>query len=42
MRSAQNRSIDEICRHIGHLVTAIQPDECSNYFENAGYASIKM
>ena len=41
MRSAQKRTIEDICRHIGALITTIQPDECSNYFENAGYASIK-
>jgi transposase len=41
MRSAQKRTIDDICSHIGSLVTTIQPNECSNYFENAGYASIK-
>src|SRR5947209_6684027 len=41
MRSAQKRTIDDICRHIGSLLAAIQPGECSNYFENAGYASIK-
>ncbi|TCU10602.1 hypothetical protein EV131_111251, partial [Rhizobium laguerreae] len=26
---------------IGHLVTTIEPSECSNYFDNAGYASVK-
>jgi transposase len=41
MRSAQKRTIDDICRHIGSLVTSISPAECSNYFLNAGYASIK-
>ena len=41
MRSAQKRSIDDICRHLGGLITTIQPNECSNYFENAGYTSIK-
>jgi transposase len=41
MRIAQKRSIDDIYRHIGSLVTTIQPDECNNYFKNAGYASIK-
>ncbi|MET3597281.1 hypothetical protein ABID26_006705, partial [Mesorhizobium shonense] len=25
----------------GHLVATIEPDECSNYFNNAGYASVK-
>ena len=41
MRSAQKRTIGDICSHLGGLVTTIQPSECSNYFENAGYASIK-
>ncbi|MBB2673230.1 hypothetical protein GGE50_006982 [Rhizobium leguminosarum] len=26
---------------MGHLVTTIEPSECSNYFANAGYASVK-
>lgn len=42
MRAAQKRTIDEACRYIGELVSTIPPRECSNYFENAGYASIKM
>ena len=41
MRAAQKRTIDDICHHIGSLVTTISPAECSNYFVNAGYASIK-
>jgi putative transposase len=41
MRSTQKRTIDVICRHIGSLITTIQPNECSNYFENAGYTSSK-
>ena len=41
MRSAQTRTIDDVCQHIGGLVTTISPAECSNYFANAGYASIK-
>jgi len=40
MRDAQKRTIDEACRSIGKLVTTIQSRECSNYFANAGYASI--
>jgi transposase len=32
MRSAQKRTIDDVCRHIGSLVTSISPAECSNYF----------
>tara|TARA_R100000005_G_scaffold96271_1_gene81959 strand:+ start:213 stop:497 length:285 start_codon:yes stop_codon:yes gene_type:complete len=41
MRVAQKRTIDETWRHIGHLVSTIDPDECSNYLANAGYASVK-
>ena len=41
MRLAQKRTIDDTWRHIGHLVTTIEPSECSNYFDNAGYASVK-
>ncbi len=41
MRHAQRRTIDETWRHIGRLVETTQPDECANYLENAGYASVK-
>ena len=41
MRSAQKRTIEDAWRHIGSLVDTIDPTECSNYFANAGYASIK-
>jgi len=33
--------LEDTWRHLGDLVTSIQPPECSNYFANAGYASIK-
>jgi transposase len=42
MRDAQKRTIADTWRHIGSLVATIQPQECSNYFANAGYASVKM
>ncbi|HEY3916379.1 MAG TPA: IS630 family transposase, partial [Stellaceae bacterium] len=42
MRLAQKRTIDDTWRHIGHLITTIQPNECANYFANAGYASVKI
>ncbi len=38
---AQKRSIDDIWKHIGWLVSTIKPQECANYLENAGYASVK-
>ena len=41
MRIAQKRTLQDTWRHIGDLVTTIQPRECSNYFTNTGYASAK-
>jgi len=41
MRIAQKRTIEDLWRHIGSLVSTIEAPECSNYFANAGYASIK-
>lgn len=41
MRQAQKRTMEETWRHIGALVQTIQPDECANYLENAGYVSVK-
>ena len=42
MRNAQKHTIPDLCRHIGELVAKIKPDECKNYFANAGYASVKI
>jgi transposase len=42
MRTAQKRTTEDAWRHLGSLVASIEPDECSNYFTNAGYASVKM
>jgi transposase len=41
MRLAQKRTVDDVWQHIGSLVATIQPNECTNYFANAGYASVK-
>ena len=41
MRMAQNRTVEETWHHLGHLADTIMPDECANYFTNAGYASVK-
>ncbi len=41
MRRAQKRTIEDTWRHVGMLVQTIQPEECANYFANAGYASVK-
>ena len=36
------REIDDIWRHLGRLIDTIEPQQCANYFKNAGYASIKI
>tara|TARA_B100000614_G_scaffold252766_1_gene265829 strand:- start:525 stop:830 length:306 start_codon:yes stop_codon:yes gene_type:complete len=41
MRMSQKRTVDETWRAIGRLVATIKPQECSNYLQNTGYASIK-
>ncbi|MBN16178.1 MAG: IS630 family transposase, partial [Pelagibacterium sp.] len=34
-------TLEDTWRMVGRLATTIKPQECQNYFENAGYASIK-
>ena len=41
MRQAQKRTIEETWRHVGHLVSSIQPAECTSDFRRAGYATEK-
>ncbi len=41
MRTDQKRTVEDTWRHIGHLIGTIDPNECRNYFANAGYASVK-
>ncbi|WP_028755057.1 IS630 family transposase, partial [Rhizobium leucaenae] len=41
MRKAQKRTVDDTWRYLGSLVQTIDPDECTNYLVNAGYASNK-
>jgi transposase len=40
LRKAAERSVEAVWRRIGTLLDRFSPDECSNYFINAGYASI--
>jgi len=42
MRMAQKRNMEDAWRHVGNLVGSFKPDECANYFRNAGYASVKL
>ena len=39
LRKAAERTISRLSRRIGALVTAFSPQECTNYFRHAGYAS---
>lgn len=41
MRQAQKRTIEETWPYLGLLADTIKPEECANYFSNAGYASVK-
>lgn len=38
LRKAAVRTVDAVCAAIGRLLDAFTPDECANYFKNAGYA----
>jgi transposase len=38
LRKARARTADAVCDAIGQLLGAFTPQECANYFENAGYA----
>jgi len=37
LRKAQARNPETICQAIGQLLDAYTPQECANYFNNAGY-----
>jgi transposase len=39
LRKAAQRTIPRLSRRIGAIVTAFSPQECTNYFRHAGYAS---
>ena len=41
MRMAQRRTIEETWRYLGRLIATVTPEECANYLQNAGYASVK-
>lgn len=37
LRKAAARTIEAVCASIGQLLDAFTPQECANYFKNAGY-----
>lgn len=39
LRKAEERTVDAVWRRIGSLLNRFAPEECANYFRNAGYAS---
>lgn len=39
MRTAQERTVDAVIERTGKIIDTIQPNECTNYIKNAGYAS---
>ena len=39
MRNAQQRTVEDVWRHLGTLLATIEPRECRNYIRNAGYGS---
>jgi transposase len=38
LRKAQERSLDDLWQRIGKLLPSFQPNQCANFFVNAGYA----
>ena len=38
LRKAAARTIETVCAAIGEILGTFTPDECANYFKNAGYA----
>ena len=39
LRNADPRTIEQTWKQIGNLLSQVSPQECANYFANAGYAS---
>ena len=40
LRKAAERSVESLWNRIAILLNIFPPDECANYFRNAGYASL--
>ena len=40
LRKAAERTERSLCRRIGSFLPRLSADECANYFDHAGYASI--
>lgn len=40
LRRAKERTVDDAINRIGSILSLFKPEECSNYFRNAGYGSV--
>jgi transposase len=40
MRKAAERTVEAVWKRLGKLLGTVSPQECANYFKNAGYASV--
>jgi transposase len=40
LRKAAPRTVEQLWREIGHILSTVAPTECANYFTNAGYVSV--
>jgi transposase len=40
LRKAAARTVEAICAAVSQILGTFTPEECANYFKNAGYASI--
>lgn len=40
LRNAAARTVEAICAAVSQILGTFTPEECANYFKNAGYASI--
>lgn len=40
LRKAAARTLDQLWREIGRILDTVPPNECANYFKNAGYVSV--
>ena len=40
LRKARERTVDDTTSRIGSILSLFKPEECSNYFRNAGYGSV--
>ena len=40
LRKAAARTVEAVCAAVGQILGTFTPEECANYFKNAGYASV--